>query len=86
MPTTGGFVSQSLSPSDGTETDDIPARLNANEFVIPRDVATWKGHEFFQNLIDKSRKARMGGSAKPTFQTPQQGPQPNPQQGAIGVR
>lgn len=69
----GGPVSPNLSPSGGRQTDDIPAqlpsggraRLNANEFVVPEDVATWKGHEFFQNLIDQSRKKRMGASAKP---------------------
>jgi hypothetical protein len=82
----GGFVPRQMSPSGGRHTDDVPAvvnqtgqpaRLNADEFVIPRDVATWKGHEFFQNLIDKSRKARMGGSAKPTMK-----PMQRPAQGA----
>ena len=63
--TTGGQVPQTASPSMGNETDDIPARLNANEFVIPRDVAEWKGQEFFQKLIDQSRKMRMGATAKP---------------------
>lgn len=62
--TTGGFVSPQLSPSQGQQTDDIPARLNANEFVIPRDVALWKGQEFFQKLIDQSRKARGGAPAQ----------------------
>ena len=58
-PTTGGFVPRSASPSGGAQTDDIPARLNAREFVIPQDVADWKGQEFFQKLIDQSRKARQ---------------------------
>ena len=56
--TSGGFVPHTASPSHGAETDDIPARLNADEFVIPRDVVHWKGSEFFQKLIDQSRKAR----------------------------
>lgn len=63
--TTGGFVSHTLSPSGGAETDDIDAKLNANEFVIPRDVALWKGQEFFQNLIKKSRENATGAPAKP---------------------
>lgn len=63
-PTTGGYADPSLSPSGGQQTDDIPAHLNANEFVIPRDVAMWKGQEFFQKLIDQSRKARQGASAQ----------------------
>lgn len=64
--TTGGFVSRHLSPSGGQVTDDIPARLNADEFVIPRDVAMWKGQEFFQKLIQQSRAARQGAPAKPS--------------------
>ena len=65
--TTGGFVSHHLSPSGGAQTDDIPAALNAEEFVIPKDVVKWKGQEFFQKMIDQSRKARGEGSAKPTM-------------------
>lgn len=84
--TTGGFVSQQLSPSQGQATDDIPARLNANEFVIPKDVALWKGQEFFQKLIDQSRKARMAAPAKPDFSPPPQSPQSpaTPPQSAAG--
>lgn len=69
----GGPIPASASPSGGAQVDDIPAqgpqgqpmRMNANEFVIPDDVAKWKGEEFFQNLIDQSRKKRMGASARP---------------------
>ena len=61
--TTGGQVPRHASPSGGRQTDDVAARLNAGEFVIPRDVAAWKGQEFFQNLINQSRKKRVGGGA-----------------------
>lgn len=73
----GGLVPQSMSPSGGQDTDDVPAmipetggqaRLNADEFVIPKDVVQWMGHKFFQDLIMKSRKARMGAPAHPTMQ------------------
>jgi hypothetical protein len=57
--TTGGFVSQQLSPSAGAETDDVDARLNAGEFVIPKDVAQWKGQEFFYKLMAQARQARV---------------------------
>jgi hypothetical protein len=63
--TTGGHVDQDMSPSQGAIVDDVPARLNAEEFVVPRDVARWKGEEFFHQLIDKSRKARQGVTATP---------------------
>jgi hypothetical protein len=39
-------------------TDDVPAMLTANEFVIPKDVALWKGHEFFARQIDAARKGQ----------------------------
>ncbi len=64
IPDEGGQVPMGASPSQGMQTDDVPARLNAGEFVVPKDVAAWKGHEFFQKLIDQSRKARTMGSAQ----------------------
>jgi hypothetical protein len=67
-PTQGGFVSRSLSPSGGSQVDDVQARLNAGEFVIPKDVATWKGKEFFYKMIAQARKNRSapnGGTEKP---------------------
>lgn len=68
----GGAIDPNMSPSGGQQVDDVPAqgppgqpniRLNANEFVIPDDVAKWKGQEFFQNLITQSRKKRMTAPA-----------------------
>lgn len=69
-----GHVNPGMSPSGGARTDDVPAQgpagqgihLNAHEFVIPDDVARWKGEEFFQNLIAQSRKKRMTSPAHPT--------------------
>jgi hypothetical protein len=68
--TTGGHVPQSASPSHGQQTDDIPARLNAEEFVVPRDVARWKGQEYFQKLIAQSRKALMDAQQSGAHATP----------------
>ena len=70
-PTQGGFVSRELSPSGGSKVDDVQARLNAGEFVIPKDVAHWKGKEFFYKLIAQARKNRSGGNEQP--QKPQTG-------------
>ena len=66
------------SPSNGQATDDVPAMLTANEFVIPKDVATWKGHEYFAKQIDAARRGQqqfaqrddVGG--EPTSAIPQQ--------------
>lgn len=60
--TQGGFVDKSMSPSGGQVTDDVNAHLNAEEFVLPRDVTRWKGEEFFHKLIAQSREARVKAS------------------------
>ena len=74
--TSGGFVSHHLSPSKGAVTDDIPARLNADEFVMPKDVSKYYGQKTFQDMILKARKA-MGSPdqspAKPEMKKPAQG-------------
>ncbi len=70
----GGAIPDSASPSGGAVTDDVHAQLpsgkpinvNAGEFVVPQDVLRFKGEEFFQNLIMKSRKARAMAPAKPS--------------------
>jgi hypothetical protein len=54
----GGYVDPEASPTGGAAIDDVRANLNAGEFVIPQDVASWKGQEFFHNLIAKSRALR----------------------------
>lgn len=53
-------VPPSASPSGGAQTDDVPARLNAGEFVVPKDVVAFKGEEFFQRLIQKTRQQEQG--------------------------
>jgi len=55
----GGDVSPGMSPSQGQQTDDVHANVNAGEFVVPKDVVAHKGQEFFQNLIAQSRKKNM---------------------------
>lgn len=63
--TTGGAIPIDASPSGGAETDDVNAKLNAGEFVVPTDVVKWQGEKFFQDLILKARKAKEGAQAKP---------------------
>ena len=65
--TDGGEVPDQASPTQGAAIDDVPARLTAGEFVVPKDVAAWKGEEFFQKMIDNSRKAKGSATAKPTM-------------------
>lgn len=65
--TPGGNVPNQASPSRGRAIDDVPARLTAGEFVVPKDVVSWKGEEFFQRLIDGSRKAKPEATAQPQY-------------------
>ncbi len=62
----GGAIPTSDSPSSGQQVDDVPIHANAGEFMIPKDVAAWKGQEFFQKLIETSRKARVTAPAHGT--------------------
>lgn len=63
----GGIgVDPSVSPSGGANVDDVPANLNAGEFIIPKDTVSWKGEQFFQNLIKKAREDKASAGAKPT--------------------
>jgi hypothetical protein len=55
---TGGAVPISASPSSGEQVDDIPARLNAGEFVYPKDVVSWLGEKEMYKQIDKAREER----------------------------
>lgn len=73
-PSTGGYVPPSASPSGGMQTDDVNAHLNADEFVLPKDIVKWKGQEFFQKLIEQSRQAMAGAPAKGKPAPAQSGP------------
>ena len=76
----GGQVPQDASPSGGQQVDDVQANVTPDEFVIPKDVALWKGQEFFQKLIDQSRKARVMAPAQGGQDNSGQG-QPQPAMG-----
>lgn len=73
-PYMGNMVPPGASPSQGQRPDDVNAQMTVGEFVIPEDVSKWKGEEFFQNLIKKSREARMGAKAQGKPAKPSPGP------------
>lgn len=67
-PTTDGTaIPTDASPSGGAIPDDVPAsingggdaRLNAGEFVVPKDVVSWVGEQGMQKFIQKAR-SQMG--------------------------
>ena len=69
--TPGGKVPVRASPSGGAAVDDVNSALTVGEFVMPKDVTSWFGEKFFQDLINKAREAKAGAGAKPSI-----GPKP----------
>ena len=65
--TPGGKIPPSASPTRGAAIDDVDAKLTAGEFVMPKDVVQWKGEEFFQKVIDQSRKSKPQAPAQPQY-------------------
>lgn len=88
VPMAGMQVPPGMSPSGGSATDDVPAvvgqqpggstsavptaRINAGEFIMPKDVTNWLGHKHMQGVVAKARKdmsapqpahATIGGAA-----------------------
>lgn len=54
----GMDVPEHASPSRGAIPDDIPARLDAGEFVLPEDVVSWYGEKHMHQQIIKAREER----------------------------
>lgn len=61
----GITISREMSPSGGAQTDDVNAKLNAGEFIIPDDAVRWLGEKHLQNVITKAREEKQGAVAKP---------------------
>jgi len=56
--TPGGAIPMQASPSRGQAIDDVPARLTAGEFVMPKDAVEWLGLKQMYSMVDKSRQER----------------------------
>lgn len=77
--TPGGGVPAQASPSGGDAVDDVPAKLTAGEFVIPKDAVAWLGQRHFYDTIMKARKEKatagqrtgIGGKPAPASAIPQ---------------
>ncbi len=79
MAAEGGVIPDEMSPSGGEVTDDVPAqinggppaRLNAGEFVMPKDIVSWLGEKGMQAIVMKARKEMTNGNgerpAQPTM-------------------
>lgn len=55
----GGAVPPGASPTGGQVVDDVPARLTAGEFVIPKDAVNWYGQQHFYKLIAKAQQDKQ---------------------------
>ena len=83
IPEEEGLLPPEESPSGGAIPDDIdaeieggaPAKLNAGEFVMPKDVVQWLGEKGIQQLILKARKEMTGANGERPAQ-PEVGPPP----------
>jgi hypothetical protein len=93
----GRYLPPGMSPSNGAIPDDIdaqiadsgrPAKLNAGEFVVPKDVTAWLGEKGLQQIILKARK-EMGNEqqrpAQPEVAGQQQQPPPIPPRGVGAI-
>lgn len=71
-PDEGMPIPEGASPSGGAIPDDVPAeidgqmpaRLNAGEFVMPKDTVQWLGEKGLQQIILKARKEMQGGNGE----------------------
>lgn len=72
-PQDGGPIPPELSPTGGAAVDDVPARLNVGEFVIPDDVVSWYGEKHMYSLIEKADKERQAAK-QVTGAIPEEGP------------
>ncbi len=54
----GGDVPDGASPTQGAAVDDVPARLTAGEFVVPKRAVEWFGEKHMHELIAKADKER----------------------------
>lgn len=52
-------VDDDLSPSGGAAVDDVPARLNAGEFVMPKEAVEWIGQKQLYQMIGKAKQERQ---------------------------
>jgi hypothetical protein len=73
------YVDPNMSPSKGAITDDVPARLQAGEFVFPEDVVAWRGEQWMHKEIMKARQEREKTTAQSGAE-PEMGPAIDTQQ------
>lgn len=51
----GGVVPAIMSPSGGAVPDDVPAALDAGEFVLPREAVQWHGLKALSRMVAEAK-------------------------------
>ena len=70
----GGFADGGpIEGPGGPRQDNLLARVSNGEFVIPADVVSRKGTEFFEKMIGKTREEGGEGGAPPMPMAPPSG-------------
>lgn len=52
----GMAIPEEASPSRGAVTDDVPARLQAGEFIMPEATVRWHGEKAMHAMIEKAQR------------------------------
>ena len=52
----GMAIPESASPSRGAVTDDVPARLQPGEFIMPESAVRWHGEKAMHAMIEKAQR------------------------------
>lgn len=88
----GTMIPPEASPSGGAIPDDVPAQidgqmpaqLNAGEFIVPEDVMGWVGEKGMQQFILKARKEMTGQNGERPAQ-PEMAQAPVPPEGVGAI-
>lgn len=83
-PQQGGAIPAEVSPSGGKNVDDVPARVNVGEFIMPKPVVDWFGQKHMYSMIEKAKKDKAEIQQK-TGAIPQFGPAKAPPRQALAV-
>jgi len=78
VPETGEAVPQSASVAPGQPGDTVPAMLEPDEMVIPKQAVQWFGQKHFQKLIEKAKEEEAQATAKPQVRAVPMGVSRNP--------
>lgn len=63
VPPSQNVVPSQASPSAGRNVDDVDAKLNVGEFVIPKEVVQWEGEKAIYKMVERAKQERAQNAA-----------------------